>query len=308
MKFIAIGRGEWLLDSVSHLIQNGHELVAVISSSAPEEYRIQLEDFRDYARQKSVPFLHSSLNSEISSFLNEVGSFEIGISVNHPRILNSPVIDHFPLGVLNFHGGDLPRYKGNACQVWAILNGEKFVGACVHRMIPNEIDTGAIISRRRLEIDDKTKVNDIFEWLKYQGPQMFLESIERLIENSAFEIRDSNYGIRPHRCHARIPSDAKIDWTSSAIMILRLINASGYPYKGAYCQYEGRVIRIFEAEIIILPEDISAVPGQIIQSQPDSFVVACGKNETIRISQFKLENMDGKLTELAIKSTRSRLY
>ena len=35
------------------------------------------------------------------------------------------VIDFFELGILNAHGGDLPRYRGNACQAWAIINGEE---------------------------------------------------------------------------------------------------------------------------------------------------------------------------------------
>ena len=35
------------------------------------------------------------------------------------------VISIFTLGILNAHGGDLPRYRGNACQAWAIINGEE---------------------------------------------------------------------------------------------------------------------------------------------------------------------------------------
>ncbi|GAB1465742.1 hypothetical protein MASR2M54_12420 [Aliarcobacter cryaerophilus] len=50
---------------------------------------------------------------------------EIAVSLNYSSIISQNVIDLFPLGVLNAHGGDLPRYRGNACQAWAIINGEE---------------------------------------------------------------------------------------------------------------------------------------------------------------------------------------
>ena len=38
------------------------------------------------------------------------------------------------------------RYRGNACQAWAILNGEK-ISLCIHKMIGGELDSGDIITR-----------------------------------------------------------------------------------------------------------------------------------------------------------------
>ena len=40
------------------------------------------------------------------------------------RMFSQSTIDLFPLGIL-IHGGDLPKYRGNACQAWAIINGEE---------------------------------------------------------------------------------------------------------------------------------------------------------------------------------------
>ena len=57
--------------------------------------------------------------------LKEYNNLDIGISYNYVDIINQDTIDLFKLGILNAHGGDLPRYRGNACQAWAILNKEK---------------------------------------------------------------------------------------------------------------------------------------------------------------------------------------
>ena len=64
-------------------------------------------------------------------------------------------------------------YRGNACQAWAILNGEKKIAVCIHAMIGGEIDSGSIIDRKYLRINHNTKVTECWEWLKKKFQQCF---------------------------------------------------------------------------------------------------------------------------------------
>jgi UDP-4-amino-4-deoxy-L-arabinose formyltransferase/UDP-glucuronic acid dehydrogenase (UDP-4-keto-hexauronic acid decarboxylating) len=217
------------------------------------------------------------------------------------------VIDLFKFGVLNFHGGDLPRYRGNACQAWAILNGEKQIGACVHRMVPNELDTGAIISRDFLSIDDSTKIGDVYHWMSEIAPELFRSALDSLSKNPKYEHKLQKQSVKPHRCHERRPEDSRIDWKLTASEIIRLINASGPPYLGAYCMFQERILRIFHAETIEMQEDFSAVPGQVIVIESNSVIVACGDNQAIRISKVSLDKGEISNASIFIKSTRRRL-
>jgi len=308
MKIVAIGRSEWLFNSITTLMENGHSIVGIVTSVGSEEYQIQSDDFVAFAMFNNIPFLLSHNNSEISKFLFNLDQFDIGISVNHKTILNSEVLNLFPNGVLNFHGGDLPRYKGNAAQVWAILNGEKQIGFCVHRMIADEIDSGPIISRSYFLLELETKIGDIYKWMGKKAPEMFLESISKLEFNKHFELEAASSNIRPHRCYSRRPEDARIVWDKKAIEILRMINASGPPFKGAYCYYGDSLLRILDAEIYEHNEDISAIPGQIIDIASDKIVIACGVNETICISKIVVDTSpEGLLLDKFFTSTRSRL-
>ena len=74
----------------------------------------------------------------------------MAISVNHLSIIDEDIINLFKYGILNAHGGDLPRYR-NAC-LRPIINGEKKIGLCVHKMIGGELDNGDIISRDYFEL------------------------------------------------------------------------------------------------------------------------------------------------------------
>ena len=66
----------------------------------------------------------------------------------------------FPWGVLNAHAGDLPRFRGNACPNWAILNGEPLVGLCIHEMIP-ELDAGPVLLRAHFPLSDDIYISDV---------------------------------------------------------------------------------------------------------------------------------------------------
>ena len=127
MKIAIIGRTEILYDTALFLKESGHEIVYILTSEEAVEYKRTANDFKMLAESLSVPF---ALGSDITKFSDELSESnpDIGISMNYTGILPQSIIDIFPFGVLNSHGGDLPRYRGNACQAWAIINGEERIG------------------------------------------------------------------------------------------------------------------------------------------------------------------------------------
>jgi UDP-4-amino-4-deoxy-L-arabinose formyltransferase/UDP-glucuronic acid dehydrogenase (UDP-4-keto-hexauronic acid decarboxylating) len=306
MKFIAIGRGDFLYNSITFLVDNGHQLAGVVSDVGAPEYKIQLIDFQKMAEKHSVPFVSTSSNIEISNFLSKISDFEVGISGNHRRIISELVLERFNFGVLNLHGGDLPRYRGNACQAWAILNGESQIAACVHRMLPDELDAGQILARAYLEINQHTKILETWEWLVKISPGLFLESLNAIESNPNFQIENSKEKhVRNHRCHERRPEDGRIDWRKSAIEISRLVNASGPPYFGAFTYFAGKTLKILDARVGVLAEDISAIPGQVVIVNKDYVSIACGDG-VLDLTLIQYDGIDGDPCSL-LKSTRMRL-
>ena len=50
---------------------------------------------------------------------------DVVVSINFINVIpKSSFIGKFRFGVINAHAGDLPKYRGNACPNWAILNDE----------------------------------------------------------------------------------------------------------------------------------------------------------------------------------------
>jgi len=305
LKIAIIGRTEILYDSALVLRQAGFEIACILTAKEAPEYERTALDFKALSEAWVVPFEQGPKITDHIDFLR-ASNADIGVSINYTGIIPQYVIDIFPLGILNVHGGDLPRYRGNACQAWAILNGEPKIGLCVHRMIGGELDSGDIVARDYLPIDLSTKVTDAWNWMRRRAPALMLLAVQQLALNPAYVLeRQSRDPKDVLRCYPRRPEDGRIDWHKPAIDVLRLINASNKPYAGAFCNFEGRKLIVWSAELVSDDEMFCAVPGQITALGERHVDVACGVGK-IRINEIEVEEKLGVPREW-IRSIRKRL-
>jgi methionyl-tRNA formyltransferase len=287
MRVVVLGRSEALYGVLEKLVVDGHEVTAIVSPKEAPEYARTSEDFRNFAFERGIPFSPRVNMDDLRKFL-AVGNPEVGVSMNYPVVISAEVIDSLPLGILNIHGGDLPRYRGNACQAWAILNGEEKIGLCVHKMVGDQLDSGDIISRDYLEINGSTSITAVHEWLVQTSPGLVGEALERLEKNPSFFLeKQSESGRVPLRSFPRRPEDGRLDWHQPSERIVRLIKASSRPYRGAFCFFEGKEIIIWDAELGSYADSYLAVPGQVVAIKSDSVLVAGGEG-TVRITEWQV--------------------
>jgi methionyl-tRNA formyltransferase len=305
MKIAIIGRTEALYNTALSLLEKDHEIVCILTAKEAPEYLRNVQDFLELAVKLKIPFEQGSQIIKHADFLKRAHA-DIGVSMNYPGILPQSVIDLFPLGVLNVHGGDLPRYRGNACQAWAIIKGEKRIGLCIHKMIGGELDSGDILTRDYINIDCKTKVTQVWEWIVFRTPKLIHEALQKLKDNPDYVLEKQSKNLNDTlRCYPRKPEDGRINWTQRAIDVIRLINACNKPYAGAFCDFEGEKLIIWDAELIDDGEVFCAVPGQVTKIGNGFIEVAC-KDRKIKILICEYNGGIYKSSTL-IRSTRKRL-
>ena len=286
MRIALLGRTEILYETAELLRKNGHEIALIITAKEALEYLKTSADFKKLAGNFGVPFMHTPRIEDAIDLIRSCGNIDIGVSMNYTGIIPKSVIELFPLGILNAHGGDLPRYRGNACSAWAILNGEDHITLCIHRMVGGELDTGDIIIRDNFPIDLDTKITVIWQWFSLRIPSMFSEALECLQKDPKYIMAaQSNDPKDALRCYPRRPEDGRIDWNKPAENILRLINASNKPYAGAFCEFEGQKLIIWDAEIAPF-ENFLGIPGQITMISGD-FVEVATKTGKIRLKEVE---------------------
>ena len=270
------GRGELGMTVLRGLLQLPEiEVPIVISCPASPELSFTPEDFETEARAHGAAYLHrSDLNSDEIVHLLESLQLDLAVAMLWVNTISADVVRACGAGIINLHGGDLPRYRGNACQSWAILNRESHIGVTCHLMEGGHLDSGPVLSKASFPIDSSTRVGDAVEAVTRIGGEMVLDVVPRFLRGQispqAQVHADSLY------TYPRLPRDGEIDWTQSADDIHAHIRSAGRPYPGAYSWFRdvrnsGRLskLTVWDADVIDHPSGrFRGVPGHVIRLSP----------------------------------------
>ncbi|MDC3336324.1 methionyl-tRNA formyltransferase [Flavobacteriales bacterium] len=308
MRIAIIGRSRMLFDTML-MLESKHEICLVITSKEAPEYDIKSSDYKKFAVERNIPFYHApNISEELHNEIKGLAKIDVAVSINYTGIISQSVIDLFALGILNVHGGDLPKYRGNACQSWAILNGEDRIGLCVHKMIGGELDSGKILAREFKAININTRVGILYDWLDEASPRLVEQALEGLKRDANWSIeQQSSDPKNALRCYPRKPEDGEINWKDSAEQIVRLVNASSEPFAGAFCNFQDEKLIIWRIEMHKDEEVWCGIPGQIASiNEDENYIIVLTGNGKVKIREVQLNNNRFTADKLT-KSIRSRL-
>jgi len=181
------------------------------------------------------------------------------IAIGWRRILNAP-------NLIVFHDSLLPRYRGFAPLVNAMINGESEVGATAF-YASKEVDAGDVIFQEIIKVEYPTKI--VFE-IERMG-DVYVKLIDRILHHLSTGIplfSDSVW---------RDEMDYRIDWRWPVHKLIRFINAVGFPYKGAFTMMGGVPVRVLGAveEQNIAIENREDHIGKVIKIDNGFPVVIC---------------------------------
>lgn len=311
MRIAFLGRTQMLMNTIELLEKTEHSIVGIGTCKAAAEYSVDENDFMNKARELGVPFFcNAKINSEeIQKILASMHA-DIAISVNWLTVINDDTMKIFPYGILNGHTGDLPRYRGNACPNWAIINGEERIGLSVHFMESGSLDSGDIVIKEFVNVTENTTIGEVYNIMENSFPMMFLKAVEKIGKmGKSAGIPQSKRREDILRCYPRVPSDSCIDWNKNCIEIDRLIRASGHPFQGAYTFLNGKEkIYIQEAGISEYEFPSAVVCGQVVYRDCEKDCVGIAAKDGV-ITVYRLcDEYHGqcRVTE-KIKSMRDRL-
>jgi len=308
MRFAAIGRHEALLKSIDALCAAGHELSYILTAKEAPEYRQGVADFVAKGEALGVPVhVAARIDQDCLAWMAQHDA-QVAVSLNFPTVISDAAIGLFQHGILNAHGGDLPRYRGNACQAWAMIHGENAIGLCVHKMVGGELDSGDVIAKAMLPIGVDTRIGEVMGWIEASVPGLFTQALDRLAADPSYVLyRQAETGVAPLRCYPRRPSDGRVVWALPAPQVVRLINASGPPYSGAFFEYDGHLFHV-ESATWQSGGAYLAVAGQVAAIHANMSVdIACAGEGFCRIGD--VVDAAGKRLRLGeiVKSVRHRL-
>lgn len=151
LKIIFMGTPEFAVASLRALVENGYQVVAVVTQPdkpvGRHQDRLQPPAVKVYAQEHNIPVLQP-VKMKDPEFVEALRAYEADLQVVVAfRLLPEIIWDMPRFGTFNVHAALLPQYRGAAPINWAVINGETETGVTTF-FLDKDVDTGRIILQK----------------------------------------------------------------------------------------------------------------------------------------------------------------
>lgn len=210
------------------------------------------------------------------------------------------------LGAFVFHDSLLPKYRGFAPTVRAMINGEYETGVSLIDMV-EEVDAGDIIAQHAVHISCNESIAEVMYKVTESYLDVFDDNIQIITSGKVyrtpqkFKYTKGYLDGTPSYSPKMMPRDYYIDWNWSTERIDRFIRAVTHPYPGAKTMFSdiSQEVTILKATPYTGKKYVTQIPGRVIEKIGDNYVVMTGDGALLiedysPNSSFKLHDTLGK--------------
>ena len=270
-RIIFMGTPEFAVESLKALVDNGFNVVAVITAPDKPKGRgqqLSASPVKEYALSVNLPVLQPT-NLKSPEFLKELKAFDANLQVVVAFRMLPEVVWAMPnLGTFNLHASLLPQYRGAAPINWAIMNGETETGVTTF-FIRHEIDTGTIILQDKEPISYTDTVGTLYDRLMKKGARLVVKTVE--------QIRDGSYRLTEQKDTSTLKGapklfkeDCQVDWNWPAEKIYNFVRGLS-PYPAAWTVLNGNTFKLFQVSVV---ENSNGSPGTVTIEKGEITIMA----------------------------------
>lgn len=203
-------------------------------------------------------------------------------SFYYRQMLPPAVLGAARRGAYNMHGSLLPRFRGRAPVNWAILRGATETGATLHEMVAKP-DAGRIVDQMAVPILPDDTAIEVFRKVTVAAELVLHRALPSLLDGSA-RPREQDLA-QGEYCGGRTPEDGRIDWSRPAAEIHDLVRAVAPPYPGAFCDVDGRRLRVYRTRRL---DDRGAAGGKPgLEETPGGLFARCGDGARLALLEWE---------------------
>jgi phosphoribosylglycinamide formyltransferase-1 len=195
---LASGRGS-NFQAIIDAIESGRieASVEVLIVDNPSAHAIKRAEKHKIDSKFIDPKGFSSKDDFFSAITNELSSrgVELVILAGFMRIVRKPLLDSFPMKVMNIHPALLPSFPGLHGQKQAVDYGVKVSGCTVH-FVDEGMDTGPIIMQAAVPVMPSDTEESLSERILSYEHKIFPEAI-RLFAEGRLEVKGRTVNILP---------------------------------------------------------------------------------------------------------------
>lgn len=278
------GDGPWAAEALRRVHRAGHEVVSVYARRMPSDSSLEAA-----AQALGLPVCRPARANDEGTITRLRGlSPDLGISVSYDQILRRSMLEIPPLGILNFHAGKLPLYRGRNVINWALINGEHEIGLTAHYM-DEGIDTGDIVLQRTLPVAWTDAYDVVLRRVVEQLPALVDEAVDLVATGRATRTPQSGWGTY---FAARRPGDEWLAWSDTSVNLHNKIRAISRPAPGARTMLECEEVVVWSAYCDPAWPRYLATPGEVVGRLPDAGVLVKTGDSVLLLKE--VQGQDGQ--------------
>ena len=246
LRIVYLGTPDFAVEPLRRLLEMqrscdscGYEIVGVVTM--PDKMinkrgnQLLMSPVKQYAVEQGLPVLQpESLKDEAFQDALRAWGADLQIVVAF-RMLPESVWNMPRLGTFNLHASLLPQYRGAAPINWAIINGDKETGVTTF-FLKHEIDTGDVIFRDVVAIDESDNAGTLHDKLMLQGGETVLRTVEAIVSGDVEAVAQDKITAGELRPAPKIFRDTcRINWQGSVDGIYNFVRGMS-PYPAAWCE------------------------------------------------------------------------
>lgn len=289
MDIVFMGTPDFAVPTLEMLIGEEYNIKAVVTQPDRPKGRgkkLASPPVKQLAEKYHIPVLQPEKirnDQEFYQKLKEIAP-DLIVVVAFGQILPESILEIPSLGCVNVHASLLPKYRGSAPIHQAILQGDEMTGVTIMYMDVG-MDTGDIITKTNMVILPDETAGALHDRMMYVGAEALRVALPGIKEQSYVPEKqkeeDATYAPMLDK------QMGLIDWNQSAAVIERVVRGLN-PWPAAYTYYEGKLLKIWEVEIITA-KDAAKTPGQITDVIDDKGITVKTLDDDLLIKEIQAQ-------------------
>lgn len=236
LRIAYMGTPHFAIGPLEALIESDHQVVVVVTAPDKKSGRgkkIHPSPVKSFSGANKLPILQPT-NLKDPEFIDKLRGFKPDLMVVVAfRMLPKVVWGIPPYGTINLHGSLLPQYRGAAPIHWAIINGEKETGVTTF-FINQHIDTGAVISQKKIEIETQETTGSLSDKLQSLGSDLVINTVDLIASGKVIpKPQPASEDFKPAPKLSR--ENTRLDWSMNGQKIERMVRGL-FPLPSAWTE------------------------------------------------------------------------
>ena len=288
MRVVFLGTPAFAVPSLQILIDQSHEICGVITQPdrpAGRGQKLQATPVKQLAQKHGIEVHQPArIRDEGNRGFFEKLQPDFIVVAAYGQILPGWLLRTARIAPLNVHASLLPRYRGAAPIVWAVLNGDPITGVTIMRMAEG-LDSGDICLQKEIPISLNETAGELAAEIAEAGADLLVKALDGFKEGTIFPVSQDE----SKACWApRITKEmAIISWESRAIDIHNRIRGLN-PWPVACAIFRGENLKIWRSLTTSQHLESFERSGTLLSLTRQGICIGCGEGTVLEILEVQM--------------------